>query len=131
MPSLCVFQGGRVCAGLSARPFFAARHEVRLQLMRLATHYRDLWVLPLRVPARMRPLLGDRFLMHYFPRLLEGGGGFCSRMPGGPHGRRPKASRSQPRSPAARRGRAVAQRAHFALSMGRRRAPGAEARGGA
>ena len=29
--------GGRVCAGLSARPFFAARHEVMLQLMRLAT----------------------------------------------------------------------------------------------
>ena len=24
--------GGRVCAGLSARPFFAARHEVILQL---------------------------------------------------------------------------------------------------
>ena len=30
--------GGRVCAGLSARPCFAARHEVMLQLMRLATH---------------------------------------------------------------------------------------------
>ena len=33
--------GGRVCAGLSARPFFSARHEVMLQLMRLATHRRD------------------------------------------------------------------------------------------
>ena len=30
--------GGRVCAGLSARLFFAARHEVMLQLMRLPTH---------------------------------------------------------------------------------------------
>ena len=28
--------GGRVCAGLSARPYFAARHEVMLQLMRLS-----------------------------------------------------------------------------------------------
>ena len=33
--------GGRVCAGLSARPYFAARPEVMLQLMRLATHCRD------------------------------------------------------------------------------------------
>ena len=29
---------GRVCAGLSARPYFAARREVMLQLLRLATH---------------------------------------------------------------------------------------------
>ena len=36
--------GGSVCARLSARPFLAARHEVMLQLMRLATHFRDLWV---------------------------------------------------------------------------------------
>ena len=28
--------GGRVCVGLSARPFFVARQEVMLQLMRLA-----------------------------------------------------------------------------------------------
>ena len=64
--------GGRVCAGLSARPFFAARHDVMLQLMRLATHCRDSWVRRLRAPARMRPPLGDRFLMDYFPRPLEG-----------------------------------------------------------
>ena len=44
--------GGRVCAGLSARPFFAARHEVMLQLMRVATHCRDTWVRRLRTPAR-------------------------------------------------------------------------------
>ena len=67
--------GGRVCAGLSARPFFAARHEVMLQLMRLATHCRDSWVRRLSAPARMRPPLGDRFLMDYFPRPLERGGG--------------------------------------------------------
>ena len=36
--------GGRVCAGLSARPLFAARREVMLQLMRLATQCRDSWV---------------------------------------------------------------------------------------
>ena len=63
--------GGCVCGGLSARPFFAARHEVMLQLMRLATHCQDSWVRRLRAPARMRPPLGDRFLMDYFPRPLE------------------------------------------------------------
>ena len=41
--------------------------------MRLATHCRDSWVRRLRAPARMRPPLGDRFLMDYFPRPLEGG----------------------------------------------------------
>ena len=46
--------------------------------MRLATHCRDSWVRPLRAPARMRPQLGDRFLMDYFPRPLEGGGGAAS-----------------------------------------------------
>ena len=65
--------GGRVCVGLSARPLFAARHEVMLQLMRLATHCWDSWVRRLRAPARMRPPLGNRFLMDYFPRPLEGG----------------------------------------------------------
>ena len=63
--------GGRVCAGLSARPFFSARHEVMLQLMRLAMHCRDSWVRCLRTPAHMRPPLGDRFPMDYFPRPLE------------------------------------------------------------
>ena len=55
--------GGGVCSGLLACPFFAARHEVMLQLMRLATHCRDSWVRRQRAPARMRPPLGDRFLM--------------------------------------------------------------------
>ena len=84
--------GSRVCAGLLARPFFAARHEVMLQLMRLATHYRDSWVRRLRAPARMRPPLGDRFLMNYFPRPLEGGGGGALL----PYARRPP--RASPRS---------------------------------
>ena len=44
--------GARVCAGLSAHPYFAARHKVMLQLMRLATHCRDWWVRRLRAPAR-------------------------------------------------------------------------------
>ena len=62
-----------MCAGLSARPFFTARHEVMLQPMRLATQCRDTWVRRLRTPARSRPQLGDRFLMDYYPRPLEGG----------------------------------------------------------
>ena len=55
-----------MCVGLSARPFFAARHEVMLQLMRLAT---PSWV---QAPARMRPPLGDGVLLDYYPRPLEG-----------------------------------------------------------
>ena len=115
--------GGRVCAGLSARPYFAARHEVMLQLMRLATHCRDSWVRRLRAPACMRPPLSDRFLMDYFP--------LCSRMPGGPCGRPPAASHSRHHSAAALRGRAAARRARFAWSMGRLHAPGARAWAGA
>ena len=65
--------GGLVCVGLSARPYFAARHEVMLQLMRLAAHCRDSWARRQRAPARMRPEHSDRFLMDYFPRPLEGG----------------------------------------------------------
>ena len=82
--------GSRVCTGLSARPFFAARHEVMLQLMCLATHCRDSWVRRLRAPARMRPPLGDRFLMDYFPRPLDGGPPLL------PYARRPP--RAPPRS---------------------------------
>ena len=82
--------GGRVCAGLSARLFFAARREVIMQLMRLATHYRDSWVWLLRAPARMRPPLGDRFLMDYFQRPLEGGEALL------PYARRPR--RAPPQS---------------------------------
>ena len=80
--------GGRVCAGLSARAYFTARHEVMLQLMRLATHCCDSLVRRLRAPARMRPPLSDRFLMDYFPRPLEGGPPLL------PYARRP------PRAPA-------------------------------
>ena len=65
--------GGRVCAGLSARPFFAARHEVMLQLMRLATHCRDAWVRRLRTRARMRSPLGDHFSWTTTPAHLRGG----------------------------------------------------------
>ena len=62
-----------MCAGPSARPFFAARHEVMLPLMRLATHCRDLSVRRLRAPSRMRSPLGDFFLVDCYPRPLEGG----------------------------------------------------------
>ena len=64
--------GGRMCAGLSACPYFVARREVMLQLMRLAAHCRDSWARRLRAPARMRPQHSTRFLMDYFPRPLEG-----------------------------------------------------------
>ena len=60
--------GGRVCAGLSTRLFFAAHHEVMLQLVRVASHCRDTWVRRLRTPARISPSLSDRFLMDYYPR---------------------------------------------------------------
>ena len=80
--------GGRVCAGLSARPYFAARHEVMLQLMRLAAHCRDSWARRLRAPARMRPQHSDRCLMELFPRPPEGGPPLL------PYARRP------PRAPA-------------------------------
>ena len=46
---------------------FAARHEVMLQLMRLATQCRDSWVRRMRAPARMQPPLGECFLMDYYP----------------------------------------------------------------
>ena len=65
--------GGRVCAALSARPYFAARHEVMLQLMGLAALCCDSWARCMRAPARMPPQHNDCFLMDYFPRLLEGG----------------------------------------------------------
>ena len=70
-------------AGLSARPYFAARHEVMLHLMRLATHCCNSWARRLRAPAQMRPQQSDRFLMDYPTRPLEGG----PRLP--PYARRP------------------------------------------
>ena len=122
--------GGRVCAGLSTRPYFAARHEVMLQLMRLAAHCRDSWARRLRAPARMRPQHSDRFLMDCFPRPPEGGLP-CYLMPGGPRGPRPAASPSRPRSAAAPPVRAAACRARSAWSMGRRCVPAAGAWAGA
>ena len=122
----------RVCAGLSARPFFAARHKVMLQLLRAATHCRDTWVRRLQAPARMRPPLGDHFLMYCYPRHLEGRGGRHScHTPGGPRGRRPRAFPPRLRGAAARRERAATLRARFAWSMGHHRALGAEAWAGA
>ena len=59
--------GARVCKIVG--PFFAARHELMLKLMRLATHCRDWWVQRLRA-ARMRPPPGDRSLMDYYPPPL-------------------------------------------------------------
>ena len=41
--------------------------------MRLATHYRDTWLRRLWAPTRIRPQLGDRFLMDYYPHPLGGG----------------------------------------------------------
>ena len=78
---------GRVCAGSSARPFFAACHEVMPHLMRLATQCWDTSVRHLRTPARIQPQQGDRFLMDYFSRLLEGGPSlvpYARRPPGAP-----------------------------------------------
>ena len=62
---------GRVCAGLSAGPYFAARHEIMLQLMRVAAHCRESWARRMRAPARMPPQHSGRFLMDYFPHPLE------------------------------------------------------------
>ena len=87
-----------MCAGLAALPFFAARHKVMLQLMRLATYCRDSWVRRLRAPARMR--FSDRFLMDYFPRPLEGGPPLL------PYARRP------PRAPIRSVPLAAPQRSH-------------------
>ena len=122
--------GGRVCASLLARPFFTARHQVMLQLMRLATHCRDTWVRRLWTPARVRPSLGDRFLMDYYPRPSEGG---PPRLPyaSRPPRRHPWASRSWSRNAAAHRERATAPGARCAWSTGHPRAPGARAWGGA
>ena len=90
--------GGRVCAGLSARPYVVARHEVMLQPMRLPAHRRESCARRLRAPTRMRPLHSDRFLMDYFPRPLEGGPRLL------PYARRP------PRAPAHRVPLATPQR---------------------
>ena len=70
--SLFLPLGGRLCAGLRARPYFAAREEMALQLPHLAAHCQDMWLKRLRVPARLWPAGGERFLMDHFPRPPEG-----------------------------------------------------------
>ena len=125
--------GGRVCASLSARPFFAARHRVMMQLMRLATHCRDTWVRRLRTPARIRirPSLGDRFLMDYYPcppPPPEGGAPLlpeARRPPRAPPSSVPLAVPQRSCPP----GRAAAPGARCAWSTGPPRAPGAKAWG--
>ena len=85
-----------MCAGLWARPLFAARREVMLLLMRLGIHCRDTWFRRLQAPARVRPPLGDRFLKDYYPRPLEGGPPlmpYAKRPPRAP----PKSSAAEPR----------------------------------
>ena len=47
--------GGRLCAGLRARPFFAASADMALQLQGLALHLQEAWLHRLRTPARIRP----------------------------------------------------------------------------
>ena len=64
---------GALRGGHSLKVARRARAGQTFPLMRLATHCRDSWVRRLRAPARMRPPLGDRFLMDYYPRPLEGG----------------------------------------------------------
>ena len=66
--------GGRVCAGLTAHPFFAARHEVMLQLMRLATHCRDTWVRPADA-GPYTAATGRPFSHGLLPAPPRGGGG--------------------------------------------------------
>ena len=80
--------GECVCAGLLARPYFAACQEVMLQLVRLPAQCRDSWARHLRAPARMQPQHSECFLMDYLRRPLEGG------LPCFPHAPWP------PRSPA-------------------------------
>ena len=59
--------GGRLCAGLRARPFFTARADMALQFQGLALHLQEARHHRLRTPARIRPGGATRFLMTYFP----------------------------------------------------------------
>ena len=74
--------GGRLCQGLWARPYFRAREEMALQLLHVAAHCQEMWLKRLRAPARLRPAIGERYLMSYFPPPPLGGGGgrYCPRM---------------------------------------------------
>ena len=76
--------GGRLCAGQRARPFFAARVDMALQLQGLALHLQEAWLQRLRTPARIRAGGATRFLMTYFPRPPGGGPALL------PYARRPR-----------------------------------------
>ena len=65
--------GGRVCARLWVRPYFATRGDMVLQVQGLALHMREVWLSRLRTLARIRPGGASRFLMAYFPLPSEGG----------------------------------------------------------
>ena len=56
-----------MCAGLRARPFFAARVDMALQLQGLALHLQEAWLHCLRTPARIRPGGGDTLPHDLFP----------------------------------------------------------------
>ena len=117
-----------MCTGLSARPFFAARCEVMLQLVRLATDCRDAWVRRPWAPARMRPPLDDRSLMDYYPRPLEGGPPllpFARRPPPGAAQERPARGSAAQRPPGAGSGTQSA----LCLEHGAPSCPGCRSRG--
>ena len=52
--------------------FVAARHEMMLQLLRLVSHCRGVWVRCLRLRARIWPSLDDCFLMDYYSQPPRG-----------------------------------------------------------
>ena len=54
-----------------------------LKLPHLAFHSQEVWLQRLRAPARLRPAVGERILMRYSPRPLEGDKRYC-RTRGGP-----------------------------------------------
>ena len=51
--------GGCLCAALQARPFFAARADMALELQGLALHPQEAWLHRSRTPACIRPEGGD------------------------------------------------------------------------
>ena len=121
---------GRVCAGLSARPYFAARREVMLQLLRLATHAAIHGSGACgHLPACGRcSVTASEWTTSPAPSR---GGHPYSCMLRGPRGRLSEASRSRLHSAAALRGRGAARKVRSAWSVGRRPAPGEGAWAGA
>ena len=90
---------GQACARAPAHArFFAARHEVMLQLMRVVNHCQATLVRCPQTVARIRPSLVDHFLMDYYLRTHDGGPPLL------PDARRP------PRAPPSRLPLAVVQR---------------------